>query len=103
MDLAVRPFHFTSGFALLPVSVDRGIHASPRFTLGPVEDGHTRIGDRISVVIAIDRAHVGLAPLEIELLDLEERSFDDVNRLRMKRRGAAREVGFSDDTRLTCR
>ena len=68
-----------------------------------IDRRHLGVGDRGRVVVARDLAHVRLAPLEIEPLDLVERPLDDVDRLRVQRAGPAREIGLADDPRIARR
>src|SRR4051794_11332148 len=65
-----------------------------------VEARHTRIRDRVGVVIAIDVADVRLAALEIELLHLKQPALDDIDRLWMERCRAAGEIGLADHMAL---
>ena len=74
-----------------------------RIALEEVEDRDPRIGDRVRVVVAIDRADVRLASFEIERVDLEEGALDEVDGLRVERRWTAREVGLADDPGLVGR
>ncbi len=62
-----------------------------------VQNRHLRVRDGVRVVVAVDRAHEGLAAIEVEPLDLIELSLDDVDRLLVQRRGRAGEIGFADD------
>src|SRR5437762_3865373 len=65
-----------------------------------IENRDTRVRDRRRVVVAVDLPDERLASIEIEPLDLIQLALDEINRLRMERRRAARKVGLADDARL---
>ena len=68
-----------------------------------LEDGHLRVGDRVGVIIAVDRPSVGLAAVEVEPVHLVLRPLDEIDRLLVERRRGVAEVDLADDRALVRR
>jgi hypothetical protein len=70
------------------------------FLVEDVEDGDLRVVDGVRVVVDVRSLDVGLALLEVELLDEVLLALDDINGLGVEGRQGGREVDLGDDLGL---
>ena len=75
-------------------SAPRIPHPGSRFE--GIKNSDLRIRDRVGVVIAINRAQISLAAVEIEPLHLEQLTLENVDGFLVERRGPTREIGLAD-------